>query len=416
MTVTLEVTGPTYVDRAFRIVARRLEPHRRMTLELSATDSQRRLWRSSAEFVPDDEGCVDTTRDAPITGTYEGVDPLGLLWSLSPVDHSGSTPAQWWFDVKVAASVEHELLAEASTARVLRSQDVSVEAVNEAGIRGEYVRLRGRPTYPGVLVIGGTPGIGGHAWTSLLASRGYAALSVAYFGVGELPRRMKDVPLEYFGRAIAWLLSRNEVRPKRLAVMGISGGGAAALLAAAQSNDVSAVVGLSSAVVLPRALLRRSAPWTRRGKPVATFSRPRQLRALMRAARAGRGHSQAGLVDALVEEFGAAKCAPFVDLISGPILLLCGDRDELVPVSFGSCVLSQRGARSHHDDAHVVYEGAGHGLAVPGTPSAPSAYTARSLLGERDAGGSPRANAVAGIDAWRRMLRLLSTHVGPPLD
>ena len=45
-------------------------------------DPAGRSWSASAKFVADDQGVVDTTSDPPLTGSYEGVDAMGLVWSI----------------------------------------------------------------------------------------------------------------------------------------------------------------------------------------------------------------------------------------------------------------------------------------------------------------------------------------------
>ena len=49
-------------------------------------DPAGRSWSASAKFVADDQGVVDTTSDPPLTGSYEGVDAMGLVWSMTRED------------------------------------------------------------------------------------------------------------------------------------------------------------------------------------------------------------------------------------------------------------------------------------------------------------------------------------------
>ncbi len=44
-------------------------------------------------------------------------------------------------------------------------------------------------------------GLWEHA-AALLASHGYAALALAYFGVEDVPKDLINIPLEYFGTAL----------------------------------------------------------------------------------------------------------------------------------------------------------------------------------------------------------------------
>ena len=67
--------------------------------------------------------------------------------------------------------------------------------------------------HPGVLVVGGSEGgMPAHkaAW---LASRGYVALALAYFRYDGLPGQLEGIPLEYFGQALAWMISGRKSSP-----------------------------------------------------------------------------------------------------------------------------------------------------------------------------------------------------------
>ena len=43
-------------------------------------------WRSKAIFKADSLGNVDLSKQAPISGTYRGIDGMGLIWSLKRTD------------------------------------------------------------------------------------------------------------------------------------------------------------------------------------------------------------------------------------------------------------------------------------------------------------------------------------------
>jgi hypothetical protein len=46
-------------------------------------------WQSRATLITDSSGHVDLTRQAPISGTYDGVAPMGLIWSAERL------PGEW---------------------------------------------------------------------------------------------------------------------------------------------------------------------------------------------------------------------------------------------------------------------------------------------------------------------------------
>ena len=65
---------------------------------------------------------------------------------------------------------------------------------------------------------------------AILASHGYAALSVGHFAVEGRPRGLVNIPLEYFETAISWMRAQTWFDSCLLAVWGASRGGELALL------------------------------------------------------------------------------------------------------------------------------------------------------------------------------------------
>jgi dienelactone hydrolase len=57
------------------------EPDQKVTLKAQAGN-----WRSKAIFKADSLGNVDLSKQAPISGTYRGIDGMGLTWSLKRTD------------------------------------------------------------------------------------------------------------------------------------------------------------------------------------------------------------------------------------------------------------------------------------------------------------------------------------------
>src|SRR5713226_2729549 len=53
----------------------------RVTIRAIAGDTYWR-WASCGTFVADANGVVDIGNQAPISGTYSGIDPMGLFWSM----------------------------------------------------------------------------------------------------------------------------------------------------------------------------------------------------------------------------------------------------------------------------------------------------------------------------------------------
>src|SRR5438093_808740 len=76
-----------------------------------------RWWSASAAFVADAGGRVDLTRDAPIAGSYTGVDAMGLFWAMRPEDEVSEPPPVDPVSVYVSAAVDGRVAAEATAER-----------------------------------------------------------------------------------------------------------------------------------------------------------------------------------------------------------------------------------------------------------------------------------------------------------
>lgn len=287
-----------------------------------------------------------------------------------------------------------------------------------------------RPSAPGprpaVLALGGAGGGLSEGGAETLASGGFAALALAYFGTDPLPRELVEIPLEYFERAIAWLRAQPEVNAGRVAVVGNSKGGELALLlGATYPQDVKAVVGYApSGVVWQGIPLDREvyhggprSPWSFRGEPVpfAKLSRPSGSE-LARATEAffeGQPISGRALYERALDDEAAVKGASIaVEKIDGPVLLISGTDDRLWPSTrLSEMVIGRLKAHGRpFPSEHLRYEGAGHMIAPPGYEPEPS-WTGRFELG-----GSREANEFANADSWPRVLGFLKEHLKPGTD
>ncbi|XP_078364280.1 bile acid-CoA:amino acid N-acyltransferase-like [Oculina patagonica] len=102
----------------------------------------------------------------------------------------------------------------------------------------------------GVIDMLGGPGGLVEFKASLLASRGFAALALAYMDYEDLPRNQLAMDMEYFEEAANWLSNHPKVLPHGIGVHASSYGALMALLMASlQLNAVKAIVAISPLVV-----------------------------------------------------------------------------------------------------------------------------------------------------------------------
>jgi dienelactone hydrolase len=248
-----------------------------------------------------------------------------------------------------------------------------------AGLYGEQFDPPGSGRRPAALFIGGSDGgLGTAAGAALLASHGYPAMALAYFGEPGLPSELEDIPLEHFRRALERLRARPDVDPRRVVVIGISRGGEGALLiGATYPRLVHGVIGLAPSNVVNPSPDGRSVAWTLHGRPVPhiTLSESqdpdpvRHPRAVIAAER-----------------------------IAGPILTVSGGSDALWPSSayttqLHRCLDERHFAYSHQD---LDFGGAGHlvSSAIPYLPTVTNPHY----------GGSAGADEAGKAALWPRIL------------
>jgi hypothetical protein len=75
------------VDETVPIRVEGLAPGTPVVISLANAEAPGKVMLARADFVAA-EGNVDLSRDAPLSGSYAGVDPMGLFWSQEPAGRS----------------------------------------------------------------------------------------------------------------------------------------------------------------------------------------------------------------------------------------------------------------------------------------------------------------------------------------
>jgi dienelactone hydrolase len=399
-----------------------------ITLRASLRDPRGCRWDSSATFSAAADGTVDLRRDAPIHGSYQTVDPMGLIWSMAPsVEPPPDQPADFLAPTPLRLVVElaGTQVTDRQVARLRVPEGLRRTDVRQSGLVGTLYQPDRDDPLPGVLMLGGSEGGMHEDDAALLAAHGYAAMALAYYGMPGLPATLQDIPLEYFGTALDCLQQHPHVRADRLAVVGGSKGGEASLLVGATFPQVRAVVsvvgsglvtqGIGQSVLTGSFLDILSTPvasWTYQGRALPYL--PNVVTPELRAAVA------AGEPVALRLAFEPglrrtdllpAATIP-VERVHGAVLLISSDDDQGYGRAFHDVAERRLAAHGHpHTWKHVVYRDAGHDIAAP-----PYAPTTRLLAPGPGVmfrgGGTPAGNARARADAWRQILRFLASELG----
>jgi dienelactone hydrolase len=257
-----------------------------------------------------------------------------------------------------------------------------------------------------VIVLGGSDGGLDEFTPALLANHGYTTLGLAYFGIENLPPDLYEIPLEYFGTAITWMRNHSAVNSDQLVMMGSSRGGELALLLGSKYPEIRGVVatvpsGVAWAGVGRDVSSAARAAWTWHGAPIP-FVPPGPM--------TRNRFSTQWFLEALKDAVGTAQAEIEVEKINGPILMVSGGDDEMWPSTQLAAIAIRRLARYHfpHSYSHLSYDGAGHAIIFPFTPSTVTQTfhpVTRSLMAF---GGTPQATAAARADAWRQVLAFLA--------
>jgi dienelactone hydrolase len=372
-------TSPAYEPVHLTVAG--AHPGSRVTLTAMATDRQGVPWNSTAAFRADSHGAVDLSTQAPLSGSYTGADEMGLFWSMDPPQGNPDTefgaprPA---FDVTVTG-VDQGAKTSLVLHRVFQAPGVTAQALTVAhdGFEGHLFLPPGTgEPRPAMMLLGGSEGgEGTQGYAMLLASAGYPAMSVGYFDEPGTPAQLKNIPLEYFAKAAAWLDQQPGIDKAHVLILGASRGSEAALLAAQNFPDL--VHG--AVLIAPGATVYGSLPppgdaWTLHGTPVAD----------------------------------QGTDIP-VDKIDGPILALAGSDDKLwASAESASQIMRELDeARDPYQHSATVYPDAGH--AVGHTPYLP-VPTIDVLNGEKlTLGGTRQANSAAQAQTWNAITKLLQS-------
>uniref|UniRef100_A0A672R1Z9 Acyl-coenzyme A thioesterase 4-like n=1 Tax=Sinocyclocheilus grahami TaxID=75366 RepID=A0A672R1Z9_SINGR len=191
-------------------------------------------WEAFGHYTSDSSG-----RDESLGGTFEGVEAMGVLWSMRPVPeckpgrrlrkNNVQTPIKVVFSVHeghLAKGFKHHTPLTSATAECwyLAPEVQSVE-VTEGEIKGTLFIPSG--PFPAVLDLWGGQGGRVEYRSALLASHDYVSLVQEYIGIlnaaGKL-HHMDNTYFELIKSAFTFLQKHPKVRPDRVAVMGMSFG------------------------------------------------------------------------------------------------------------------------------------------------------------------------------------------------
>ncbi len=398
--------NPAMVDEPVAIRTSGLQSGERVTIRAELVDGADAHWASEAQFIADGQGAIDTATQAPVEGSYEEVSASGLVWSMRPTGKgvdlyespAGLEPQMVDFRLmrngQQAASVQLKQLRLADGLRLVKVT---------GKLHGVLFVPAATGPHPGVVVLGGWEGGVPMEVAAWLASHGFSALALAYFGYEDLPPALEGIPLEYFGGAISWMMSRPEVVPNRIAVLGMTRGAEAALQVGSLYPEIKAVVAYAPVKARTAASTWYGTPitipyaWTLQGQPLA-YTMPRFLG------------------PQTLDPMSALRAAIPIERTEGPVLLIAGEDDPVWPSSMMADEIAGRLKKAHFSYPVEVlkYPHAGQQAGWPEIIPTWQGVRIHPVTGRRTmrTGGTPEGNAKSTLDAIPKVLEFLQKSLG----
>ena len=218
--------------KPLEIEASGFEPGQQVTIAVNAIDSEGNNWTSSAVFVTNNFGIVNPTQSESVSGSYTGVRPMGLFWSMKSIDdHQIATVRGYTATINIRvndSTVASKSLYRRST-RELDQLNITGTEIRDSIIANYYLP-QSEKRLPAIIFLGGSGGQFRQERSSLFASEGFAVLNLKYFKFNGLPDGITEIPLEYVAKAHEWLKNQPEIDTTRIGIMGRSMGSQLALL------------------------------------------------------------------------------------------------------------------------------------------------------------------------------------------
>jgi dienelactone hydrolase len=403
------------LDAPVRIGAAGLRPGEAAEIVLRWPDAPGGELRASAWARAGRGGRIDLRTQAPDSGSYAGIDGAGLLWSMRPAAASAPSARPWsapqTLRYRAELRVGGRRVDERAVTRTLLAPGIRVEEVVQGGITARLYSPphRAGRRLPVVLVLSGSEGGFDDLRAAMLASHGYAALAVAYFGSRGLQEELFEVPVECIESAVEWVRGRRELDVGRIAALGASKGAELALVGASLVPAIRAVVAYAPTDVVNQGIDRRggsrgTSSWTWRGAPLPFLAQtpPPGFEAQFRGPPPYRLRP---LYEASRSDSAVARAAIPVERIHGAVLLVSGDDDQMIPSSAAAEAVVRRLSAAHHPYPylHLAYSDAGHVILLPYFPTPP-----RERIGPWLTGGTAAGYAYADAESWPRVLRFLA--------
>ncbi|MCL9813506.1 acyl-CoA thioesterase/bile acid-CoA:amino acid N-acyltransferase family protein [Natranaeroarchaeum aerophilus] len=408
---TIESKSEPLVDEALDLRVTGLDAEQTVTVVAAMELAQggvSTVFRSRAMFQADEDGVVDPSDTAPIEGTYDAADPMGIVWSMIggldlPLDPPSVGESEGRTQpVTVAVYGGEEQLASRQIPRVLAPTGIEQREPDDDDLVIRAALPEGAGPHPGVLVLHGGDGQPPGQYALQLAANGIAACVVQYFGDHQaIPDEQVHVPMEYFDRAVDWFSGLDSVTSE-VGAVGFSLGGTVAQLLGVRRDDIGVVVPYSTIPYVFGFSQFDGSPFSDSDEPLPYVELPWTESEFSQDQRRTRPAIEAGFGRASEEQIEAARIP--VEEIDAPVLYVTGEDDTTAPATeyTDRAIDWLDSAEYAHEYEHLAYEDAGHSIFAPYSPTPD-----RVAIDGRQHGGTPAGIAAAEAESWPVVLDYL---------
>lgn len=392
-------------DKMVQVKVEGLAPYKQVQLRSKLVDDRGVIFKASALYKADETGQVDVCRTPSLGGSYTGVEPMGLFWSMAPeTPHSKflkkNVVSPTLVDIEALCGETGEVLASETNERDYMTEGMKRIPVQEGRIRGVLFVPPGKGPFPGIVDLYTFGGRLTEARASLLASKGFVVLALAYFGYEGLPKKPKKLELEYFEEAVTYLRRQPEVKGPGIGIISISHSGGLALAMSSFLSGISATVCINTCnanTVIPLHY-----------KDIVMPPLPPVIWKI-RITTSWLLNIRNAISDPSLEK-NKASLIP-IERASCQFLFAVSEDD----CNWNSPLFAEQAAatlRKHGKESFevVTYPKAGHFLEVPYMPYCPSAFHA-AVGREVVFGGEPKAHIEAQLDLWERVQEFFKNHL-----
>ncbi|CAG2248546.1 ACOT1_2_4 [Mytilus edulis] len=246
------------VDDKLQVLICGLEAYQITTVKASTFEGNSKFI-SFACYTADKNGSISLAHHSSLSGTYTGIKPMGLFWSI--IQDPGQEPAGRRYmkrTVKTPQEVTIPLyeghltlenvhsdkfkpLAMKTIESLFKRNDVTRVEIKHDRLKETLFIPPGHGPFPGVLDMFGTVGGIMEFRAAMLANKGFITFALCYMSSHEV----EEIETSYLQEAITWFCSHSDIMKTGIGILGVSKGGELALLLSTICTQVKAVVNIN---------------------------------------------------------------------------------------------------------------------------------------------------------------------------